>query len=144
MTAQCPTKMAPTLSPLSSESDIEVIQLEEIPVSPITFKTGGTSQSLREEEYDDDDNGEGDSGERALLVENMQTRWRGEKASNVIAFWRQTSGIVIEVRASSLQSRVIDPATLDTAHTPFHHTRQPLHRGTVSKNICMTFPGPSA
>jgi len=122
---------SPTLSSLNSEDDIEMY---DIPVSPNSYKREDLPESLQED-YDDDDDRE--SGERALLVENTQTSWKGERASKVIAFWKQTSGIVVEVSASSFQACVIDSGTLDTANAPFHHTRQPLHGGTVFKNIGM-------
>ncbi|KAH9961041.1 hypothetical protein BC827DRAFT_1132217 [Russula dissimulans] len=81
---------SPTRSSLNSEDDIEMLHLDEIPVSPISYKR---EDPLREDDDDDDD---GDSGERALLVENTQTRWKGERTSKAIALWKQTSGIIVE------------------------------------------------
>jgi hypothetical protein len=112
---------SPTISSLVSESDIEMISLDEIPVSPTP---GDTSQSLPDDHDSDDDDG----GERALLGENNRTRWEEKTPPG---FWKQTSGIVVEVSVSSLRSSHSDPGSLDTTNAPFHHDGQSVYREAV-------------
>ena len=123
-----PPSTAP--SSVASESDVEMITLDEIP-KPYT--PGDTSQSHPDDHDSDDDD---DGGERALLGENTQTRWRENIPSMPSGFWKQTSGIVVEVSASSFWSSVTDPGTLDTTNAPFHHNGPSVYGGTVFQNIC--------
>lgn len=116
---------SPATSSLASESDIEMITLEEIPKH---YTPGDTPQSHPDDHDSDDDDG----GERALLGENTQTRWRENIPSNPKGFWKQTSGIVVEVSGSSfLRCTVSDPGTLDTTNAPFHHNGPSVYGGTV-------------
>jgi hypothetical protein len=115
---------SPTTSSLASESDIEMISLDELPVSPKPYTPGDTSQSLPDDHDSDDDDG----GERALLGENTETRWREKTPSG---FWKQTSGIVVEVSVSSLRSSVSDHGTLDTTNAPFHNNGQSVYGEAV-------------
>jgi hypothetical protein len=81
----------------ASESDIELATLHEIHVSPKHYEPRDTAQSPTDDhDYDDDD-----GGERALLGENTQTRWKEKPLSISLGFWKQTSGIVVEVSVSS-------------------------------------------
>ena len=119
---------SPASSPLVSESDIEMISLEELPGAQKSYAPGNTSQPHEDEPDSDDDD---DDGERALLGENTQTRWKEKIPSIPLGFWRQSSGIVIEVSASSLRSSVSDPGTLDTTNAPFHYIGQSVHGGAA-------------
>jgi hypothetical protein len=114
---------SPATSSLASESDIEMISLDELPGSQDT-----SQPHLDEPDSDDDDD---DDGERALLGENTQGRWKEKIPSIPLGFWKQSSGIVIEVSASSLRSSVSDPGTLDTTNAPFHHIGQSVYGGAA-------------
>jgi hypothetical protein len=75
--------------------------LDEAP--PKNYEPRDTAQSPvddHDSDDDDDDDG-GESGERALLGESMQARWKEEALSTPLGFWEQTSGIVAEVSVSS-------------------------------------------
>lgn len=89
---------SPTSSSLASEDDIEMFSLDE--VSQKHYEPRNTAQSPADDHDSDDDDG-GESGERALLGESIQTRWKGEALSTPLGFWEQTSGIVVEVSVSS-------------------------------------------
>lgn len=84
---------SPTSS-LASESDIELASLDKTHVSPNHYEPRGTTQSPPDDHDSDDDDG----GERALLGESTQTRWKEKPFSISLGFWKQTSGIVAEVR----------------------------------------------
>ncbi|KAI0270288.1 hypothetical protein BGY98DRAFT_1100771 [Russula aff. rugulosa BPL654] len=86
---------SPTSSSLASEDDIEMFSLDEINVSPKHYEPRDTTQSPPDDHDSDDDDG-GESGERALLGENTQTRWKVEALSTSLGLWEQTSGIVVE------------------------------------------------
>lgn len=117
---------SPASSPLAS--DIEMISLDELPGPQKSYAPGDTSQPhLDEPDSDDDD----DDGERALLGENTQTRWKENIPSIPLGFWKQSSGIVIEVSTSSLRSSVSDPGTIDTTNAPFHHIGQSVYGGAA-------------
>jgi hypothetical protein len=111
-----------------------MITMDDIPVTPNSFKPESSTQSLRDADDSDD---EGDGGERALLSEDTQARWQEEKPSNAAAFWKQNSGIIIEVSASSLRSIVPYPRTLDATNAPLHHVGQSIHRAAAFRDICM-------
>ncbi len=131
--------MAPSSSTpsLDSQNDVELAALHKIPASPNSYKPAGIPQTPLRDDYDDDAD-DGDGGERALLGEDTQTRWQEKTPLNVAAFWRQTSGIVVEVSASSRRSTFPDPTTLDATDAPLHHIGQYLHGGTVRQNIRMS------
>lgn len=93
-------------------------------------RPGGTPQPLEDDYDSDDDDG---SGEHALLNENTQTR--RETPSKSAAFWKQTSGMIVEVSASSVWSSVPDPRSLDTTNTFFHHNKQSFYGGAVLQDI---------
>jgi hypothetical protein len=95
-----------------SQNDMEMAPLVKIP--------GGSTQSLLPDDYDDDAD-DGDAGERPLLPQETQTRRQEKTPMNAATFWRQTSGIVVEVSASFLRSTSPDPRTLDASNAPFHH-----------------------
>ena len=103
-----PRSSTPSLDS-DSQKDIEMAPLHKIPTPQ-----GGSTQSLLAEDYDDDAD-DGDAGERPLLREEMQTNWQ-EK--NSMTFWRQTSGIVVEVRTP----RITDLLFLDPRN-PRHYRR---------------------
>ena len=86
-----------------------MISLEEIYVSPMPDGPRDTSQSPPDGDHDSDDD---DDGERALLGENTQTRWTEKPLSIYLWFWKQTSGIIVEVSVSSFRSSVSNPGTL--------------------------------
>lgn len=92
---------SPTSS-LASESDIEMLSLDEINGSPKHYEPRESAQSLPDDIDSDDDEG----GERALLGENTQTRWKEKHLSKFLVVWNQTSGIVVEVCVSSFRSSV--------------------------------------
>ncbi|KAH9992844.1 hypothetical protein BJV77DRAFT_1001392 [Russula vinacea] len=84
---------SPTTSSVTSESDIEMLSLEEPPVPLKPYAPEDISQSHPDDHDSDDDD---DGGERALLGENTETRWKERAPSIYLGFWKQTSGIVIE------------------------------------------------
>jgi hypothetical protein len=90
---------SPTSSSLASEDDIEMFTLEE-ESPPKNYEPRDTAQSPTDDHDSDDDDG-GESGERALLGESMQARWKGKALLTPLGFWEQTSGIVVEVSVSS-------------------------------------------
>ncbi|KAF8496847.1 Mg transporter [Russula emetica] len=81
-----------TSSSSASGSDIEMLSLDESHVSPKHYEPRDTAQSPPDDHDSDDDDG----GERALLGENTQTRWKEKPLSISLGFWKQTSGIVVE------------------------------------------------
>ena len=87
-------------SSLDSQNDMEMAPLDKIPASQDPYKPADSTQSLLRDDYDDDAD-DGDAGERPLLREESQTRRQEKMPQNAAAFWRQTSGIVIEVSTSS-------------------------------------------
>ena len=119
---------SPTTSSVTSESDIEMLSLEEPPVPLKPYAPEDISQSHPDDHDSDDDD---DGGERALLGENTETRWKERAPSIYLGFWKQTSGIVIEVSLSSLRSGFANHGTLDTANAPFHDIGQSVHGGAV-------------
>jgi hypothetical protein len=118
---------SPTASSPTSESDIEMLSLDDLAVPSKSYAPGDTSQSHPDDHDSDDDDG----GERALLGENTETRWKGKPSSIYLGFWKQTSGIVVEVSVSSLQSRFADHGTPDTSNAPFHDIGQSIYGGAV-------------
>jgi hypothetical protein len=120
---------SPTSSSSSSESDIEMLSLKEIHVPPKHYEPRDAAQSPPDDHDSDDD----DDGERALLGENTQTRWKEEPLSTYLGVWKQTSGIVVEVSLSSFRSRVSNsgPGTLDITDSPFHDVGQSVYGGAV-------------
>jgi hypothetical protein len=111
---------SPTSPSLASESDIEMASLDEICVSPKHYdpRDRDTAQSPPNDHDSDDDDG----GERALLGESTQTRWKEKPLSISLGFWKQTSGIVVEVSVSSFRSSVsnLGPGTLDITDSALH------------------------
>jgi hypothetical protein len=109
---------SPTSSSLASENDIEMASLDEINVPPKHYELRDTAQSPPDDHDSDDDDG----GERALLGENPQTRWEEKPLSTYLGFWKQTSGIIVEVSVSSFCSSVSNsgPGILDITDSPFH------------------------
>jgi hypothetical protein len=93
-------KMYPSSSTpsLGSQNDVEMVQLSKIPSSPDSYKDSGAPQSLPQDD-DDDYEDDRDGGERALLSEDTPSRWK--EPLDAAAIWKQTSGIVVEVSASS-------------------------------------------
>jgi hypothetical protein len=123
---------SPTSSSLASEDDIEMLSLDEINVSPKHYEPRDTVQSPPDDHDSDDDDG-GESGERALLGENTQTRWKVEALSTSLGLWGQTSGIVVEVSVPSFRSSVSNsgPGTLDITDSPYHDVEQSLYGEAV-------------
>lgn len=121
--------LSPTSSSLASESDIEMAPLDEIHVSPKHYEPRDTAQSPPDDHDSDDDDG----GERALLGENTQARWKEESLSISPGFWKQTSGIVVEVSLSSFRSSVSNsgPGALDITDSPFHDVEQSVYGEAV-------------
>jgi hypothetical protein len=121
--------LSPTSSSLASENDIEMASLDEIHVSPKHYEPPDTAQSPPDDHDSDDDDG----GERALLGENTQTRWKEKPLSISLRFWKQTSGIVVEVSLSSFRSSVFNsgPGTLDITDSPFHDVGQSVYGGAI-------------
>ena len=77
-----------------------MFSLDEITVSPKNYEPRDDAQSPADDHDSDDDDG-GESGERALLGESMQARWKGNDPLTPVGFWEQTSSIVVEVSESS-------------------------------------------
>ena len=96
---------SPTSSSSASENDIEMASLDKTHVSPTHYEPRDTAQSPPDDH--DSDDGLDDGGERALLGENTQTRWKEKPLSISLGFWKQTSGIVVEVSVSSFRSTVV-------------------------------------
>lgn len=90
---------SPTSSSLASENDIEMAPLDEVDASPKHYEPRDIAQSPPDDHDFDDDDG----GERALLGENTQTRWREKPLSISLGFWKQSSGIIVEVSVSSFR-----------------------------------------
>lgn len=128
---------SPTSSSLSSENDIEMFSLDEINVSPKHYEPQDTAQSPPDDHDSDDDDDGGESGERALLGENTQTRWNGKPLSISVGSWEQTSGIVVEVSASSFRSSVSNagPGSAQTLPTLFVTTLSSLFTGKLFSKI---------
>lgn len=96
---------------------MEMAPLDKVPTPD---EPGGNTQSLLPDDYDDDAD-DGDAGQRPLLRGETQARWQEKAPLNAATFWRQTSGIIVEVSPSSHRSTFPDPRTLDTTNAPFHH-----------------------
>lgn len=109
-----------------------MLSLDEIHVSPKHYDPRDTAQSPPDDHDSDDDDG-GESGERALLGENTQTRWKGKPLGISLGFWGQTSGIVVEVSVSSFRSSVSNsnPETLDITDSPCHDVEQSVYGEAV-------------
>jgi len=106
-----------------------MLSLDEIHVSPKHYEPPDTAQSPPDDHDSDDDVDDG--GERALLGESTQTRWKEKPRSIYMGFWKQTSGIVVEVSVSSFRSIVVSnsgPGTLDITDSPFHDVGQSVYR----------------
>ena len=123
---------SPTSSSLASEDDIEMFSLDEINVSPKHYEPRDTTQSPPDDHDSDDDDG-GESGERALLGENTQTRWKVGTLSTSLGLWEQTSGIIVEVSVPSFRFSVSNsgPRTLDITDSPCHDVEQSLYGEAV-------------
>jgi hypothetical protein len=96
-----------------SSNDLEMAPLDN---AHTPHEQRGSTQG----DYDDDAD-DGDAGDRPLLSEETQARWREKTPLNAATFWRQTSGIVVEVSPSSHRSTFPDPRILDTANAPLHY-----------------------
>jgi hypothetical protein len=116
-------------SSLDSQNDVEMAQLSMIPSSPDSYKHSGSPQSLLQDNDDDDDDDDDydddgdndDNGERALLSEDTPTRWEEKTPLDAAVYWKQTSGIIIEVSASFRRRPTFpDPGALDPTNSPFH------------------------
>ena len=106
-----------------------MVALEENYVSPRHYEPRDTAQSPPDDHDSDDDDG----GERALLGEHTQTRWKEGPLSVSLGFWKQTSGIVVEVSVSSFRASVSNsgPGTLDTTDSPYHDVEQSVYGEAV-------------
>jgi len=74
-----------------------MVSLDEVHLSPKHYEPPDSAPSAPDAHDSDDDDG----GERALLGENTQTRWKEKPPSNFLRLWKETSGIVIEVSVST-------------------------------------------
>ena len=99
---------------------MEMAPLDKMPTPQDHYKPNDSTQSLLPDDYDDDAD-DGDAGERPLLREQTQARWQEKTPLDAGSFWRQTSGIVVEVSPSSHLSTFPEPRTLDATNAPFHH-----------------------
>jgi hypothetical protein len=121
-----------TSSSFDSQNDLELAPLDKIPTQQ--EPPCDPAPSLAEDDYDDDAS-DGDAGEQPLLHEGTQTRWEAKTPLTAVTFWKQTSGIVVEVSAFSHQCTFPNPRALDATNAPFHHDRQSVYGGTARQNI---------
>lgn len=96
--------------------------MDKIHVSPKLYEPPDTTQSPPDDHDSDDDDDDG--GERALLGESTQTRRKEKPRSFYMGFWKQTSGIVVEVSVSSFRSIVSNSGPGTSRHYRLSSSRR--------------------